>query len=203
MKNNIEKYSAFFGRSASIIKEPIKNNNIYSYQFSPIKVNFFRRIFTQLSNKVVTITDGFSKHTMNVPKNEQNIYPANIELIAISDGYITGAKDNSDILTGLLQTIATLIIEEDIFIGPLHTLDLNEKICQNSAMSALFFSLPEIIEIDRLCSCTYNAKLIVSVMPIYNSELIYAKKNGAEKLIELFENNETPNIFNPFRKNVI
>ena len=70
-------------------------------------------------------------------------------------------------------------------------------------MSGFFFAVPTGVDMQRLCSCTPQAELVVSVVPISSSELDYKVKHGGFSLMELFEKKQVPVTFDPFRKPVI
>jgi hypothetical protein len=55
---------------------------------------------------------------------------------------------------------------------------------------------------SRLCSCTPQAALVVSVMPITASERAFVVQHGSERLVELFQKHDVPNLFDMSRKPV-
>jgi Suppressor of fused protein (SUFU) len=139
---------------------------------------------------------------MRIPPEEAALYPARIELIAYCEGAIVGAHDGQDMVSACLQSLAAMPFETEMFLGPLHTATLPEAISPNSDMSAFLFAVPDSVDMPRLCSCTPNAQLVVSVMPISLSERTYAVQHGPGRLIDLFAKNDIPNFFDPFRKAV-
>ena len=79
---------------------------------------------------------------------------------------------------------------------------LEQRICLGMEMSALFFAVPDGVEMPRLCSCTPQAQLVVSVMPITASERAFAVQHGSERLVELFERHPCSQLFDMSRKAV-
>ena len=156
-----------------------------------------------LHDKYVYITHGMSNIEMNIPENEKRVYPARIELIACCAGVYVGGVDGEDMVSATLRLLSLLPFATGIFFGPTHTASLDEPLCPGSKMSSFLFALPEGVDMSRLCSCTPRAKLVVSVMPIAESERSYMVDHGPTALIELFERHQVPNMFDPFREAVV
>ncbi len=205
MDSRFSKYAAYFGRDADFTLEARADATpaISVGRFPAISPGFLRRFVTPVHDLVVYVTHGMSCKRMRVPEAEKHIYPSAIELIASCKCSYTGERDGSDMVAIILQALATLPFEMDVFLGPMHTAALEERLCPNSEMSAFFFAVPNGMNMSRLCSCTPAAQLVVSVMPITNAERDFAVANGAENLLQLFEQNTVPNLFDPFRRSVI
>lgn len=203
MKSNLSKYAAFFGREAEEILQPDETvpDSCFVYRFPPKKVGFFKRIFTPLHDSNVYMTDGMSNFDMTIPSELQSTYPKRVELLACTKDLIVGDVDKQDIVTRLLQLLASSVFQRQTFVGPVQAIDLGRKMCPNSEMTGFFFGVPT-IEMPRLCRCTSAAELVVSVSPITAGELRLIKEKGPEALISAFEREGIPNLFDPFRKGV-
>jgi hypothetical protein len=205
VNGNYRKYAAFFGREPDFVREPADGSPrpISVLRFPPKPVGLFRRLFTPAHDRCVYITCGMSNFPMNVDPEAAEVYPSRIELIAYCRGAYVGALDDQDMVSGCLQFLANIPFETSVFFGPLQTASLGEPLCKDSEMSAFLFALPDGVDMRRLCSCTPQAELVVSVMPISTSERDYAASEGTEKLIELFEKKDVPNLFDPYRRPVL
>jgi len=205
MNTQLSKYEAYFGRPADFILEARTGVTpaVSVGRFPSVSAGFFRRFVTPVHDRVIYITYGMSSKPMRVPEDEKDIYPSAIELIACCKGAYVGERDGTDMVAIHLQALAAMTFETDLFFGPLHTAALEGPISPNSEMSAFFFAVPDRIDMPRLCSCTPAAQLVVSVMPITASERNFAVANGPEKLMELFEQHNVPNLFDPFRRSVV
>src|SRR3989339_1327328 len=142
---SLEKYSFYFGRSAdmAVPPEPSLLNSPFVYRFPPLNISRFKRIFIQceLIDYVVYVTDGMSSRKMNVPSNERDIYPSQIELIACSTVAIIGGNDGRDLIAGSLQMLVDEMVKRDTFIGPAHTIDCAEPVFMNTEMTGFFFGV--------------------------------------------------------------
>jgi hypothetical protein len=204
MDMGLSKYAAFFGRSPDFVREPQAGDTpaVSVARFPPRAAGFFRRLFTPVHDRWVYITHGMSETPMPVPADEASVYPSRIELIAYCRVAYVGTDDGQDMITGLLQWLAAMPFETGSFFGPMQTASLEEPICPGTAMSALFFAVPDGVDMPRLCSCTPRAKLVVSVMPITTSERAFAVQHGSKRLIKLFEKNHVLNLFDMSRNPV-
>lgn len=205
MNSCFTKYAGYFGRDADFTLEarPDATPAVSVGRFPAVSTGFLRRFVTPVHDRVVYVTYGMSCKPMRVPEAEKHMYPSTIELIASCKGPYVGERDGTDMVATHLQALAALPFEMDIFFGPMHTAALEERLSPNSEMSAFLFALPDGMNMSRLCSCTPAAQLVVSVMPITTAERSFAVANGTEKLVELFEQNRVPNLFDPFRRSVV
>jgi len=205
MNSQFSKYAAYFGRDADFTLEARADATpaISVGRFPAVSKGLLCRFLTPVPDRAVYATYGMSSKPMPVPASEKHIYPSAIELIASCKDRYVGERDGTDMVATHLQALAALPFEMDIFFGPMHTAALEERLSRNSEMSAFFFALPDGMKMSRLCSCTPAAQLVLSVMPITTAERSFAVANGAEKLLELFEQNRVPNLLDPFRPSVI
>jgi Suppressor of fused protein (SUFU) len=172
MDTRFSKYASFFwGRDPDLVCEPWAGVSpaVSVVRFPPAAVGFFRRFVAPLHDRRVYITHGMSKAAMLVPAGESSVYPSRIELIAYCPGAYVGAYDGLDMVAPLLQGLAAIPFEMSSFFGPMQTASFERNICPGTDMSAFFFAVPDGVEMSRLCSCTPQAELVVSVMPITSS----------------------------------
>lgn len=204
MKSNLAKYEAFFGRSAdeSLVLSGESAFSCFVHRFPQRQVGFFKRMFTPLNDLCVYMTDGMSTIEMPLPEDLQETYPSRVELIACTESPIEGAADNQDIVIRLLSWLAITVADQQTFVGPMHSMNLGEKICPNSEMTGLFFGVPDGIEMRRLCQCTSAAQLVVSAIPVTSNELQILQTAGPEALLNAFEREGIRNLFDPFRTGV-
>lgn len=205
MPSRLSCYEAFFLRGADEVLEPDPRDpgSPYVYRFPPVKVGPLKRFLVQLSDVCVYITDGMSLREMPVPPEEREHCPTRIELMACTLGSVVGAEDGRDRVMPLLSLMDRTMRAEGMFFGPGFTLDVGERICPNSEMTGFFFSLPDHVDMERLCRCTQGAQLVLSVVPITPAELRLARDSGSLDLIARFEQAGLPNLFNPFRPSVV
>lgn len=140
---------------------------------------------------------------MRVSKEGGDKHAERIELLAYSKNPLVGAHDNQDMISAVLQVLATIPFAAGIFFAPGFTAQSEEPFCSNSEMRAFLFTEPVGVEASRLCSWTPGAQLVLSVTPITVSERDYAAKHGPRPLIELFIKNGVKDFFDPFRKTVV
>lgn len=204
MDTRLSKYAAFFGRAPDFIREPQAgaSPSVSVARFPPAAVGFLRRFVTPVHDRCVYITHGMSEAQMRVPAEQASVYPSRIELVAYCTGAYVGAHDGQDTVTALLQGLAAMPFQMGSFFGPMQTAALEQPICPGTEMSAFFFAVPDGVEMSRLCSCTPQAELMVSVMPITASERAFAVQHGSERLVELFQKHDVPNLFDMSRKAV-
>ena len=172
-------------------------------RFPPRPVGFFRRHFVPFNKLWVYLTWGMSANAMRVSGNEPDEHPERVELIALSNTPYSGAQDGQDMISGVLQVLATVPFKAGIFFGPGFTVANEEPFCSNSEMRAFLFTELGGVETRRLCACTPGAQLVLCVTPITMSEREYAVKNGPRSLITIFMKQGVPNFFDPFRKAVV
>lgn len=201
---SLSRYSAFFGREANLVlPPPAKTPNApFVYRFPPFRAGFFKRFFAQAHDVGVYITDGMSQFPMDVPEREREVYPNRIELITYVSGKFVD-DDGHDIVATEIQSLALMPQEQGIFFGPMHTCEYEQFLSAEKTMNGFFFAIPEGLDMNRLCSCTNGAGLVVSVMPITGNEIELAKAEGPEFLLEQFEANNVENKFNPLRPSVV
>ena len=205
MGPSLKKYTDFFGRKPDFIREPLVDpkDSPFVYRFPEMKVGFFKRFRVPVSDVWVFITDGMSVKEMTVPNTGEASYPSRIELVAYAKQPIIGQSDDEDIVTAVLQALSLLPFEKNAFFGPLLTCNFGEKICLNSEMTGFFFGVPGGVNMNQLCKCTQSADLVVSVIPISAAELKFVGSKGPEELVELFDKQGVPNLFDPFRKSLV
>lgn len=205
MGPSLKKYSDFFGRNPDFIREPLgePKDSPFVYRFPEMKAGFFKRLRVPVSDVWVFITDGMSAKEMTVPNKAEASYPSRIELVAYAEHPVIGQSDDEDIITAVLQALALLPFEKNIFFGPLLTCNFGANICLNSEMTGFFFGVPGGVNMNRLCKCTQSADLAVSVIPISAAELKFVSSKGPDELVELFDKNGVPNLFDPFRKSLV
>jgi hypothetical protein len=199
------KLAALFGRDPDFVCEPQMGVSpaVSVVRFPPAAVGLFRRFVTPLHDRCIYVTHGMSEAKMLVPAAESSVYPSRIELIAYCPGVYVGANDEQDMVAPLLQSLAGIPFQMGSFFGPMQTASLEQPICPNTEMSAFFFAVPDGVEMSRLCSCTPQAELVVSVMPITLSERAFAVQHGSKSLVELFQKYGVPNLFDMSRKAVV
>jgi hypothetical protein len=204
MDPRLPKYAAFFGRAPDFVRKPQSGVSpaVSVARFPPASVGFFRRFTTPVHDRCVYITHGMSEAPMRVPPELSPVYPSRIELVAYSMGAYEGAHDGQDMVTAVLQGLAAMPFQLNGFFAPMQTAALESPICRGTEMSAFFFAVPDGVSMSRLCSCTPQAELVVSVMPITASERAFAIQHGSERLVELFQKHDVPNLFDISRKSV-
>lgn len=196
----IEKYSAIFGRSPLLVHEPNDSNHVVSAFFPEINAGFFKRLMAEGTDQNIYITAGFSRYRMNPPKNLEYKPETRVELIAQTNGQITcGESVQEDVVTNVLLTVTNFIIENSLFIEPGHTLDFQQPIAVNSEMTSYLFTVPEHLDIKRICKANKGCQNLISLIPISENELNYTKQHGILALIDIFEKNNVHPLFDPFR----
>jgi len=167
MNSEFLRYAAFFGRPPDFIRLALagKAPKVCVGRFPPRPVGLLKRVFTPLHDHWIHITWGMSTQALAVPDAELKRCPKFVELIAVSKEVFVGGQNGEDLVSAVLQALASISFENGYFYAPGHTLELPERLCVNSELRAFFFALPDGVEMSRLCSCTPGAQLLVSVMP--------------------------------------
>ena len=200
--NEIEKYAAIFGRAPYLVKD--SDIGVRTAFFPAIDAGFFKSLMSEGVDQNIYITAGLSRYEMKAPSDLSYKPETKVELVAQTNGQITsGATGEEDVVSELMPMIASYIIEERIFIEPGHTLDFQERIATNSEMSAFLFSVPEGFDVNRVRKACKSCQALVSLIPISVAELEYTRKNGVGALIDIFEENNVPPLFDPFRSSAI
>ena len=171
-------------------------------RYPPIQ-GFLRRWGKPVADLCVYITHGMSEVPMKVPTEERELYPERIEFIAFCKAPYIGAHDGEDTVSAVLQMLAIDPFLSGRFFGPLQTASFDEPPCVGTEMNGFFFAVPFGVDMKTLCSCTPQADLVVSVMPITPPERAYAVQHGSERLVELFEKKNVPNLFDMSRESAI
>ena len=140
---------------------------------------------------------------MRVSNEGGDKHAERIELLAYSMNPPVGVQVGQDMISAVLQVLATIPFAAGIFFAPGFTAQFDEPFCSNSEMRAFLFTEPAGVAVSRLCSCAPGAQIVLSVTPITVSERDYAAKHGPRPLIELFIKNGVKNFFDPFRKTVV
>jgi len=203
MDANFSKYASYFGRAPDFVRAPAggAKPQVSVGRFPPKPVGFLRQFFVPCSKVWVYVTWGMSANVMRVSGEEK--HAANIELLAFSKAPLTGAQDGQDMISAVLQILATIPFQEGIFFAPGFTAAFDEPFSSNPEMRGFLFTEPAGVEMRRLCACAPGAQLVLSVTPITFSEREYAVKHGPRGLIELFIKQSVANFFDPFRKAVV
>lgn len=197
----IQIYSAVLGRAPYLVIEPQLKSNISVAFFPKIDAGFFKRLMAEGCDQNIYISAGLSNYKMEAPVNLPYKPELHIELVAQTEGQITGGESGKeDIVSYILQMVADYIIENSIFIEPGHTLDFEENFTTNSEMSGFLFSSPEDLDIKRICKANKQCESLVSLIPLSSRELEFARNKGVGELIDEFESKGVPPLFDPFRK---
>jgi len=199
--NQIQTYAAIFGREPYFLLEPQSKNRVSVAFFPAINAGFFKRLMAEGCEQNIYISSGFSNYTMQSPANLPYLPELHVELVAQTEGQITGgASGKEDVVSLILQMVADYIIENSVFIEPGHTLDIEENLTINSEMSGFLFSVPEDLDIKRICKANKKCENLISLIPLSSKELGFARNCGVEELINKFEAAGVLPIFDPFRK---
>ena len=197
----IQIYAAILGRDPCLILDPQSKNNISVAFFPECDAGFFKRLIAEGCDQYIYITSGLSNYKMVAPIGLPYKPELHIELVAQTEGQITGGESGKeDIVSYILQMVAEYIVENSVFIEPGHTLDFEENLTINSEMSAFLFAVPVGFDIKRVCGANKKCENLVSLIPISRKELEFVRNNGVDDLIDLFVSKNVPPIFDPFRK---
>ena len=182
-------YESFWGRRPDLILHPSETRpHIDIFRFPPIDIKwFFQKWFIPVSHQYVYISGGMS----DVPISKKNLPSdvlSQIELTAFSNEIYMNHSQKTDMIAWWLSFLAyTPFKDETIFFAPGHTFSVGKPIIPDSQMTAFFFAVSPPALMQRLCSASINAKLVLQAVPITESELKFAKKEGIESLIDYFE----------------
>jgi len=200
----IEIYAAILGREPYLVKKPQSKNHISVAFFPEINAGFFKRLMAEGCDQNIYISSGLSNYKMAPPLSQSYRPELHIELVAQTEGQITGGESGKeDVVSYILQMVADYIIDNTVFIEPGHTLDFEETLTTNSEMRGFLFSVPENIDIKRICKANKRCENLVSLIPLSRKELDFARNQGVGELINEFESKGVPPIFDPFRKCVL
>jgi Suppressor of fused protein (SUFU) len=199
----IQIYAAILGRAPYFVLQPQSNSHISVAFFPKIDAGFFKMLMAEGCDQNIYISSGLSNYKMAVPTELSYKPELHIELIAQTEGQITGGESGKeDVASHILQMVADYIIENSLFIEPGHTLDLEENLASNSEMRGFLFAVPSGLDIKRICKANKKCENLVSLIPLSKKELEFARNKGVGELINEFESKGVPPIFDPFRKSI-
>jgi Suppressor of fused protein (SUFU) len=199
----IQRYAAVFGRPPFIERKSNDRNHISVLGFPPLKKSFWRSLWSEAHDSTVYVTVGMSGHDMAVPQAERHSCATKVELLAVCDGQIVGGPAGTeDVVAALLLLIAEYVLDKGIILGVGHTLDLQEPLTTNTAMSAFLFTPPEGIDEKRLRRCT-RAQSLLNVVSISKAELDYAREVGVAALVERFQASGVRPMFDYMRRSAL
>ena len=199
------RYEAFWGREPDFVLHCTDSlwPHIDVYRFPPVKIKwFFQKWFKPVSYQYVYISGGMSDADMPIGEAAE-IVPTRVELTAYSNEIYTNYSGETDMVAWWLSFLASApfrLKEKKLFFAPGHTFSTGEPIIPSSEMIGFFFSITPSVELRRLCSCSVNAKTMLHVVPISESERKLAQEKGSDKLIAYFEKYNIEPIFNLTRK---
>ena len=198
------RYIEFWGRDPDLILHPKEDTNphIDIYRFPPKKVNWFFQK-APVSNQYVYISAGMSDVDMPV-KTVTDKTPSRVELTTFSREIYKNQSGDMDLTAWWLSFLAYLPFKEgSIFFSPGHTFTTKKHIIPNSKMTGFFFGVTPSVDLKQLCSASVNAKLVLHVVPISESERRLAEEKGSECLVDYFEEHNIEPIFDLKREPLI
>ncbi|MFH1440953.1 MAG: suppressor of fused domain protein [Candidatus Omnitrophota bacterium] len=190
------RYLEFWGRDPDFILHPTEhiNPHIDIYRFPPKKVKWFFQK-SPIYNQYVYMSAGMSDADMPV-KTAVDIIPSRIELTAFSNEIYKNQSGDMDMIAWWLSFLAHLPFRSgNTFFAPGHTFTTKEAIIPDSKMTGFFFGVTPSVDLKNLCSASINAKLILQVVPISDSERKLAEQKGSNCLVDYFEKHNIEPMF--------
>jgi hypothetical protein len=200
--NAIAKYSAVFGRSPAVIREPNSKWGISVCMFPAMKPSFWRSLISEARDQTVYITAGLSAHPTSLTHARRGAAPR-YELVAFTEAPIAGGeRGTEDVPTAILQMIANYILDTQIPIELGHTLDFQHRLAPNTEMTAVLFAAPVGVDIKRIRRCT-EAREILNVVPMTAPEVSFARTHGVGALLDEFERASVFPVFDYLRRSAL
>lgn len=197
-------YTAFWGRMPDYIlrQETSRKPHIEVYRFSPVNTKwFFQKWFIPVNSQYVYISGGMSDEVMPVNKKDSTQEPLQIELATYSNEIYYDDSQEVDLIMRYLGELAYIPFENNnIFLGICHTFYVGKPLMHGSEMTGFFFGATPSVNLNRLCHASINAKRILQVVPISDSEREFAIEEGPLKLLDYFEKYGIQPIFDLKRK---
>lgn len=185
-------YSAVFRRAPDIVFHQTHDEEprVDVYRFPPT-----RRFWAPARDVWAYVTAGMS--TRPQPRADGGpTEPARIEITAFVPkriGVERGAP--GDPVARALHELAHAPFRRDLFLGPLHTVDMGEPLAPRSAMTGFFFAVTPGVDQEALCRASGTAELFIQAVPVSAAEMELAIDRGPEALLDLLDHGGVPPYF--------
>lgn len=201
----VPRLAAFFHRApdGSWSMKRDDGSEIVVLRFPPRPGGWFKSLFVALPNDWVFITLGMSTRPMQVPPELVKQMPARVELCANVPVDVAAAANWLEEVPKFLLELAIYPEVSGTHFAPLHTVGHRNPSDTQATLPAAMFSVPDGLEMPRLCGCLPGAQLVLGVVPIHQSELQFSLSEGPEALLSKFESGGVANSFNPSRAAVV
>lgn len=165
------------------------------YRFPPT-----RRFWAPASRMYVYTTAGMSD-AMQPHASED---PRRVELSAFVRKEGVGFDDQGkDMVARALHNLAHQPFRRELFLGPLHTVDMGEPLIDGSQMTGYFFAVTPGVSQKSLARAAGGADLFIQPVPVSFAEMALAIERGSEALLDALEQHAVPPYFDLERPSVV
>jgi hypothetical protein len=189
MEKREKHYQKFLGKMSEGVMHSINEHEVHVdiYQFEPNK----KRPFWTL------ITGGMSDKRQNVP--------AEVDWASGRTEVLAYVKEPYDRIFATLKLIAEMPFEEDSFMHWYHTISVGEPVTQRQTELTCVFLMPPIFEKPKFDSLYIGRDKVdfLMMVPITVQERHFAKQNGPEALLEVFEQANLGPVCDENRKSLV
>lgn len=172
-KQREKHYVKFFGPMSQQVMHSTNPHQVHIdiYQFAPTK----ERPFWTL------ITGGMSDRRQNIP--------AEVDWAAPRAEVFTYVKEPHDRVFAALKLLAEMPFEENSYMHWFHTISVGEPVTKRQSELTCAFLTPPLFEHPKFDTLKIGGDKVdfLMMVPITVQERSYAKKNGGEALLEVFE----------------
>ncbi len=190
-----------------IEKEFGKFANVYHELISPdIHVDICIINPTEERNYYTLVTMGMGAHKMNVPDDYAHRSRAELCIYLPSNWKMDNNDEKWYWPMRWLKILARLPIEQNTWLGHLHTIPSGETLADNTGLEGFILHTPDTVnESGATCSLP-NGEIVnfYAIIPLYEAEMSYKLDHGGEALIDrLDENLENIYLVDIYRASVV
>jgi hypothetical protein len=182
-------YKKFLGKMSDDIMHSTDVHEVHVdiYQFEPSK----RRPYWTL------ITGGMSDKRQNVPAEADWASPRTEILTYVEQPY--------DRIFAVLKMLAEMPFEEDSYMHWYHTISVGEPVTERQTELTCAFLIPPIFEKPKFDTLEIGRDKVdfLMMVPVTMQERHYAKQNGPEALLEVFEQANLGPVFDENRASLV
>ena len=192
-------YTAVFRRAPDIVFHQTHEEapRIDVYRFPPT-----RRFWAPARDVYVYATAGMSAEAQPNASGTP-AEPSHVEMTAFVPRRQGATREGGqDPVARVLHDLAHAPFRRDLFLGPLHTVDMGQPLAPGSPMTGFFFAVTPGVDQDALCRAAGRADLFIQAVPVSTAEMHLAVTRGPEALLDLLDHGGVPPYFDLRRESL-
>ncbi len=142
---------------------------------------------TKERNFYTLVTMGMGAHKMSVPEEISNRARAELCICLPSDWQIDNSEEEYYWPMRWLKILARLPIEQNTWLGYLHTIPSGEPLAENTQLTGFILDAPNVINDDECILPNGEIVNFYSIIPVCEEEMSYKVENGGEALLARIE----------------